>query len=75
MRRLHNRRYVVKKPADAANAPDTDEPAAATPTVTPFSLAPFEAAPDASACAAKLTTHQPRSGSLPRDNIDQYSAR
>ena len=71
MRRLHNRRYVVKKPADAANAPDTDEPAAATPTVTPFSLAPFEAAPDASACAAKLTTHQPRSGSLPRDNIDQ----
>ena len=33
--------------------------------------APFEAAPDASACAAELTTHQPRSGSLPRDNIDQ----
>ena len=33
--------------------------------------APFEAAPDASACAVELTTHQPRSLSLPRDNIDQ----
>ena len=33
--------------------------------------APFEAAPDAPACASKLATHQPRSGSLPRDNIDQ----
>ena len=34
--------------------------------------APFEAAPDAPACAVVLATHQPRSGSLPRDNIDQY---
>ena len=34
--------------------------------------APFEAAPDAPACAVELTTYQPRSGSLPRDNIDQY---
>ena len=34
--------------------------------------APFEAAPDAPACASELATHQPRSGSLPRDNIDQY---
>ena len=34
--------------------------------------APFEAAPDAPACAVELATHQPRSGSLPRDNIDQY---
>ena len=33
--------------------------------------APFEAAPDAPACAVELTSHQPRSGSLPRDNIDQ----
>ena len=33
--------------------------------------APFEAAPDASACAVELTTHQPRSLSLPRDNINQ----
>ena len=34
--------------------------------------APFEAAPDAPACASELATHQPRSGSLPCDNIDQY---
>ena len=33
--------------------------------------APFEAALDAPACASKLVTHQPRSSSLPRDNIDQ----
>ena len=34
--------------------------------------APFEAAPDAPACASELATHQPRSSSLPRDSIDQY---
>ena len=37
-RRQRNRRYVVKKLATAANASDADEPAAATPTATPFSL-------------------------------------
>ena len=65
MRRLHNRRYVVKKPADAANAPDTDEPAAATPTVTPFSLAPFEAAPDCRGAASMLSQGVARCGARP----------
>ena len=34
--------------------------------------APFDATPDGPTCAAELATRQPRSGSLPRDQIDQY---
>lgn len=34
--------------------------------------APFDAAPDSPTCAAELSAHQPRSVSLPRDQIDQY---
>ena len=32
----------------------------------------FDAKPDGPTCAAELTAHQPRSGSLPRDQFDQY---
>ena len=34
--------------------------------------APFDANPDGPTCAAELAAHQPRSGSLPRDQFDQY---
>ena len=34
--------------------------------------APFDATPDGPTCAAELSAHQPRSGSLPRDQFDQY---
>ena len=34
--------------------------------------APFDATPDGPTCAAELTAHQPRSGSLPGDQFDQY---
>ena len=34
--------------------------------------APFDAKPDGPTCAAELAAHQPRSGSLPRDQFDQY---
>ena len=35
--------------------------------------APFDATPDGPTCVeAELTTHQPRSGSLPCDQFDQY---
>ena len=34
--------------------------------------APFDATPDGPTCAAELATHQPRSGSLPGDQFDQY---
>ena len=34
--------------------------------------APFDATPDGPTCAAELIAHQPRSGSLPRDQFDQY---
>ena len=36
--------------------------------------APFDANPDGPTCAAELATHQSlsRSGSLPRDQFDQY---
>ena len=34
--------------------------------------APFDAPPDGPTCAAELAAHQPRSGSLPRDQFDQY---
>ena len=37
-RRQRNRRYVIKKLATKANASAAEEPAAATPTATPFSL-------------------------------------
>ena len=33
--------------------------------------APFDATPDGPTCAAELSAQQPRSGSLPRDQIDQ----
>ena len=34
--------------------------------------APFDATPDGPTCAAELSAHQPRSGSLPGDQFDQY---
>ena len=34
--------------------------------------APFDATPDGPTCAAESITHQPRSGSLPRDQVDPY---
>ena len=34
--------------------------------------APFDAKPDGPTCAAEMAAHQPRSGSLPRDQFDQY---
>ena len=34
--------------------------------------APFDAKPDGPTCAAELSAHQPRSGSLPGDQLDQY---
>ena len=34
--------------------------------------APFDATPDGPTCAAELIAHQPRSGSLPGDQVDQY---
>ena len=34
--------------------------------------APLDATPDGPTCAAELAAHQPTSGSLPRDQFDQY---
>ena len=34
--------------------------------------APFDGTPDGPTCAAELSAHQPRSGSLPGDQFDQY---
>ena len=34
--------------------------------------APFDATPDGPTCAAELSAYQPRSGSLPGDQFDQY---
>ena len=33
---------------------------------------PFDATPDGPTCAAELSAYQPRSGSLPGDQFDQY---
>ena len=34
--------------------------------------APFDAKPDGPTCAAELSAYQPRFGSLPGDQFDQY---
>ena len=34
--------------------------------------ASFDAKPDGPTCEAELSAHQPRSGSLPGDQLDQY---
>ena len=34
--------------------------------------APFDATPDGPTCAAELAAYQPRSGSLPGDQFDQF---
>ena len=44
---------------------------AVTPVARIVAPAPFDAPPDGPTCAAELAEHQPRSGSLPRDQFDQ----
>ena len=45
---------------------------AVTPVARIVAPAPFDAPPDGPTCAAELAEHQPRSGSLPGDQFDQY---